>query len=109
MYTNRPKEGSVAPVAVELALRGGQSRDTGSDRSLAGLADRQHGQAILVLCKTSFSTTSVTLLYTSQLLIVLLIHSVSGTLTTESIFRFPIQLLSCESLLTGEPSRATLI
>ena len=25
VYTNRPKEGSVAPVAVELALRGGQS------------------------------------------------------------------------------------
>ena len=68
VYTNRPKEGSVAPVAVELALRGGQSQDTASDRSLAGLADRQHGQAILVQCKTSFSTTSVTLLYTSQLL-----------------------------------------
>ena len=53
VYTNRPKEGSVAPVAVELALRGGQSRDMASDRSLAGLADRQHGQAILVQCKTS--------------------------------------------------------
>ena len=53
VYTNRPKEGSVAPVAVELALRGGQSRDMASDRSLAGLADRQHGQAILVHCHTS--------------------------------------------------------
>ena len=59
VYTNRPKEGSVAPVAVELALRGGQSRDTGSDRSLAGLADRQHGQATLVHCKTSVSLVSL--------------------------------------------------
>ena len=59
VYTNRPKEGSVAPVAVELALRGGQSQDTASDRSLAGLADRQHGQAILVLCETSASLVSL--------------------------------------------------